>query len=250
MSVVIVTGALRGIGRAIADVILADVNAKVVAVARSQDKLADLSNAYPGRVAVVAGDVTDHQVLVKAVETAVSQYGKLDAVVLNAGVIEPVGAIDAVLVAKWRQHFDVNVFSLVDLIATAMPELRKLHGRIVAVLLGASTHHYTGWYAYGCGKAAVNHLIMSIAEEEPDVTAILIAPGVVKTDMQSDIRTKCADGMGDDAQKFHDLHANDQLLEPDVPGTVYAKLALNGWDKLLNGQYLRFNDDALKAYQK
>lgn len=251
MSVVIVTGASRGIGKAIVDVIVADKANKVVAVARSQDKLEQLQKQYPDQIAIVAGDVADNKTLKDAVKTAVDSYGKIDAVILNAGVIEPVGKIDEVAISAWKQHFDINFFSLVDLVKEAMPELKKSHGRIVAVSLGALTHHYSGWYAYGCGKAAVNHLIMLIADEEKDVTAISVAPGVVNTDMQIDIRTKCGDGMNPDVhKKFMDLHALNELVPPEEPGTVYAKLALNGWSDELNGGYWRYNDEKLAPFQR
>ena len=93
-------------------------------------------------------------------------------------------------------------------------------------------------------------MILSLASDEKDVQAISIAPGVVDTEMQTDIREKFGKNMTPEGlQRFVDLHENRQLASPEEPGTVYAKLALQGWSKDLNGKFLRYNDEILKAYQ-
>ena len=71
-----------------------------------------------------------------------------------------------------------------------------------------------------------------------DVQAISIAPGVVDTEMQTDIREKFGKNMTPEGlQRFVDLHENRQLASPEEPGTVYAKLALQGWSEDLNGKF-------------
>ena len=92
---------------------------------------------------------------------------------------------------------------------------------------------------------------MSLAAEEKDIQAISIAPGVVNTEMQVDIREKFGKGMSAEGlQRFIDLHEKKQLAAPEEPGTVYANLALKGWPQELNGKYLRYNDEVLKSYQE
>ena len=80
---------------------------------------------------------------------------------------------------------------------------------------------------------------MSLRSEEPDIIAIAIRPGTVDTDMQKSLRNEYADVMDpNDKAKFANLKKDGQLLRPDQPGNVMARLALNAPPKL-SGQFLR-----------
>lgn len=249
--VVLLTGASRGIGAAIAHKVLADKRVRLVAVARSLDKLAPLVEQYGSdRVAIVAGDVTETAVSEMAVQTAISHFGQLDVVVLNAGVLDPVAPVAEADIGQWKHLFDVNFFSIVGLVAKALPYLREAHGRVVAVSSGASTTAYSSWGAYGASKAALNHYIMSLGSEEPEIQTVSVAPGVVDTQMQTDIREVFGSKMSAEGLKrFTDLKHNNQLLHPDVPATVYAGLALGEWPDNINGKYLRYNDPVLSLFR-
>ncbi|KAL1580686.1 short chain dehydrogenase [Candida albicans] len=247
----IITGASRGIGKAIAEVLLKDPNTKVVVVARTEAPLEALANKYGSdRVDFVVGDITDSSTSEKAVKSAISKFGQLNSIIANAGVLEPVGPIESTSVDDWKRLYDINLFAVVELIKHSLPHLKKTNGKVIAVSSGAATKAYSGWYAYGSSKAALNHLILSLASDEKDVQAISIAPGVVDTEMQTDIREKFGKNMTPEGlQRFVDLHENRQLASPEEPGTVYAKLALQEWPEDLNGKFLRYNDEILKAYQ-
>lgn len=199
-------------------------------------------------MAVVVGDVSQPETSARAVETAVARFGAVNSLILNAGVLAPVDTVANANVDEWRRLFDINFFAVVDLIQHALPELKKSGGNILAVSSGASTSAYTAWGAYGASKAAVNHLIKTVATEE-GIGALSVAPGVVDTSMQADIRNTFGERMGANLQKFVDLHANNQLLPPEVPAAVYTNLALRGWSDLLNGGYYRYNAEELKPYQ-
>lgn len=232
-----------------AHVLLKSPENRVVAVARSGDELHKLVKSYRDRVAVVVGDVNDQQTSRKAVEAAVEHYGQLDAVVANAGILQPVALVADADIAAWRKLFDINVFAVVDLLQNAIPHLRQSKAaNVVAVLSGASKLGYYSWGAYGASKAALDHLMMTVAAEEKLLHTISIAPGVVDTEMQGDIRTKFSANMKDAAQRFHDLHSSGQLLLPEVPATVLANLAVRGWLDELNGGYFRYSDEKLADY--
>lgn len=220
-----------------------------MAIARSAEALESLKSEYGDRVAVLVLDVAESGTAAKAVKLAVDTFGSVDSLVANAGVLDPVNPVAKADVEKWKTLFDINLFSVVDLVQHALPYLEKSKGKIVAVLSGASTKPYYGWAAYGASKAALNHLIGSIALENPDVSAISIAPGVVATEMQKDIREKFGKNMTPESlQRFVDLHTNDQLLHPDVPATVLVNLAVKGWSEKMDGQYYRVGEEALKEY--
>ena len=225
--------------------------AKVVAIARSQEALQSLKDKYgPDSFDFVAGDVTDENTAQKAIDVALTQFGQIDSIVANAGVLNPVGAINSTSIEDWKKLYDINLFSIVQLIQLSLSELKRTRGKVVAVSSGAATKPYSGWYAYGSSKAALNHLILSLAAEEPSIQAISIAPGVVDTEMQQDIREKFGTSMSKEGlQRFIDLHENKQLAPPEEPGRVLANLALKGWSDELNGQFLRYNDPKLESYK-
>jgi len=223
---------------------------KIVAIARSETQLQSLMEKYgEDRVGVVVGDVSDKKTSLEAVSLAVSKFGQINSIIANAGVLDNVNCLENIDLDGWRRDFDINLFAVVQLVQLSLPELRKTAGNVVAVSSGASTKGYDGWYAYGSTKAALNHFILSLAENEKEIHAISVAPGVVDTNMQADIRNTHSKGMTEaGAQRFIDLHSTRQLLSPDVPATVYVNLALKGWKKELNGSYLRYNDEVLAEY--
>ncbi|KAH3675936.1 hypothetical protein WICMUC_002232 [Wickerhamomyces mucosus] len=244
MTVVIVTGASRGIGKAITDILLNDPSTKVLAVARNEDPLTNLKIKYgEDRVATLAGDVSQENTVKEIIELAISRFGSIDAIVANAGVLNPVDKVENANLTEWKELFNINFFSIVSLVANALPHLRNSKGRVVLVSSGASTKGYV------TSKAALNHYAIQLSSEEKDISVISVAPGVVDTQMQIDIREKFGKNMTPEALKrFTDLKSNHELLDPIVPATIYANLASKGFDKELNGKYLRYNDPLLESY--
>ena len=95
------------------------------------------------------------------------KYKRIDGLILNAGVLEPLGKIasEEITLDQWKQHFDVNFFSLVTALRATLPELRKspLGGRVVFVSSGAATGNTPSWGPYNAGKAALNSLCRLVA---------------------------------------------------------------------------------------
>lgn len=215
---------------------------KLVVVSRTESALKQLESEYgPSRVAILAGDLADTTLGSKAVDLALSRFQRLDSLLINHGVLDPVGRIADTSVDGWVKGFSINVFSAVGLIQAALPELRKTQGRIVLVSSGAATHPYFGWAAYGGTKAVLNHLAATLAVEEPEVTSVSVRPGVVDTQMQVEIREEHTEGMGSDAPRFKALKEEGGLLRPEQPGHVIAKLAVRA-GKEVNGRFLSWND--------
>ncbi|KAL8643484.1 MAG: hypothetical protein Q9226_008340 [Calogaya cf. arnoldii] len=248
--VIIVTGASRGIGLALSQFLLQKPqSAKLVVIARSREPLEDLKAQFPNdQVQVLAGDLSDFSLGQQAVDLATSRWGKLDGMVLNHGVLGPVDRIANNNPKDWSSCFDVNLFSSVAFVAAALPHLRMSRGRIVFTSSGAASKHFTGWGAYGCSKAAVEHLAMEIPVEEPDVIAVSVKPGVVDTDMMRQVRTDHASTQDvKDVELFNKLHKGGKLLQPHQPGNVLARLVLE-CPQELSGKNLAWDDDALKAF--
>ena len=123
---VIVTGASSGIGRAVA-LELARTGAKLIAVARREDRLKQLTHevtAINGRIEIVVGDVTDPQIRRQAIEAAHSNYGGLDILINNAG-IGALGRFEDADPQRVRKVFEVNFFALVEMTRLALPLLKN-----------------------------------------------------------------------------------------------------------------------------
>ncbi|KAF9697002.1 hypothetical protein EKO04_005032 [Ascochyta lentis] len=249
--VIILTGASRGIGLTIAHYLLSQpAQHKLILTSRTASALTTLQNKYgQERVEIVTGDAADPSIATDLVSVATARFGRLDALILNHGSLDPVKKIADSSPSEWRQAYDINVFSAVGMVQAALPELRKTHGRIIITSSGAATGAYQGWAAYGSGKAVLNHLALTLAVEEPDVTTVSIRPGVVDTEMQRAIREEHHKTMSaSDQEKFQGLHKEGKLVRPEQPGGVIANLSLSA-EKGLSGKFLSWDDASLKGYR-
>lgn len=247
--VIILTGASRGVGWAVAHYLLKRSH-NLVLVSRSEKPLRELEKQYQGQVAVLAGDLADFSLAAQAVQLAKSNWKRLDGLIVNHGVLDPVKKISDSSAEEWRKAYDVTFFSAIALCQAAIPALRESNGKIIFTSSGAAAAAYQGWGAYGSSKAAMNHLALTLAKEELEITSIAVRPGIVDTEMQRDIREKHQPAMGSaDGQKFLDLKASDKLLKPEQPGHVMAKLVLDA-PKDLSGNFLQWDAEELKAFQE
>lgn len=120
----------------------------------------------------------------------------------------------------------------------ALPALRQSKGKIVFTSSGAAITAYRGWGLYGSSKAAMNHLALSLGDEEPDVTSVSIRPGMVDTEMQRELREGHATTLEPQVHsKFTAVHRDGKLLKPEQPGHVMAKLVLDA-PSTLTGKFL------------
>ncbi|KAL4926753.1 SDR family oxidoreductase [Aspergillus undulatus] len=247
---IIITGASRGIGLAVTKYLLTQPTLhNVVVIARSAEPLQSLEQQYNGRVAVLNGDLADFSLGQKAVDLALKTFGRLDGLVLNHGILGQVGKIATADLQEWKRGYDVNFFSLVSFVTAALPALREAKGKIVFTSSGASVSAYRGWGLYGSTKAAMNHLALSLGEEEADVVSVSIRPGMVDTEMQRELREDHATTLEPQVhEKFTSVHKEGKLLKPEQPGHVMAKLVL-GAPRELSGKFLSWNDQALEAFQ-
>ncbi|EKD12468.1 uncharacterized protein L3040_008205 [Drepanopeziza brunnea f. sp. 'multigermtubi'] len=244
---ILLTGASRGIGLAIAKFLLKDGH-RLFLVARTAAPMEALKKEFPGQAEFLAADLGDFEVGPKAVSLALSAFTTLDALILNHGTLSPVKRIADSSPEEWRKTYDVNFFSLLAFIQPAIPTLRSSKGRIILTSSGAASSTYSTWGAYGSSKAAMNHLAGTLATEEPNITSIAIRPGVVDTDMQTQVRESHGVMDGKDAEKFKSLFVDGKLLKPEQPGNVMARLAL-GAEEGLSGKFLTWNDKELARYQ-
>jgi NAD(P)-dependent dehydrogenase (short-subunit alcohol dehydrogenase family) len=248
MAVVIVTGASRGLGAAIA-ISAAELGADVVLCARSTNNLESVAaqiRSGGGTALVVPGDISNFAYCQYLVGECIRHFGRIDSLVNNAAIVEPIAPIVEAGMNDWQSNLAVNFLGPVALIQAALPQLRESGGRIINVSSGVAVTTIAGSAAYSSAKAALNHFTRILAIEEPKVTAITLRPGVIDTDMQEVVRQEGKQGMPAETHaRFVAYQKKGELLPPDVPGRAAAKLALYApleW----SGEFITWNDDRVQ----
>ena len=205
--IAVVTGGGRGLGRATA-VALAERGARVAAVARSADQLAEterLAATASGSVTGMAADVADPEAVARLRDEVVGRLGPPTILVNAAGVFGPIALIRDVDPHEWLRTIMIDAvapFLTVNAFLGGM--LDAGWGRIVNVTSAASLHPPGPLNsAYATAKVALNQLTRHLAAEVAGtgVTANVIHPGDVKTDMWADIRDK-ATALGPIAEAY------------------------------------------------
>jgi len=188
MAVAIVTGASRGLGRALAAGLASD-GWQLVIDARGADALAVARDqlAVATTVVAVPGDVTDpgHRDELMA---AAGRLGGPDLLVNNAGILgpSPQPALASYPLDVLREVYEVNVVAPLALTQLALPVLRARGGAVINVTSDAAVEAYPGWGGYGSAKAAMEHASRVLAEEEPDVRVWWVDPGDLRTQMHQE----------------------------------------------------------------
>lgn len=189
--VALVTGASSGIGEATAE-LLADEGASIVLAARRSEDLnalADRIETAGGDALPVETDVTDEDQIRELIDTIEEEYGRLDVLINNAGVmlLSPIESADT---DDWEQMLDVNVLGLMDTTQAALPLLKESEaGHVVNLSSVAGRKAYAGSGAYNASKFGVTAFSEALRQEtlDDDIRVTSIEPGVVDTELQEHI---------------------------------------------------------------
>ncbi|MFD9613737.1 SDR family NAD(P)-dependent oxidoreductase [Streptomyces sp. NPDC059083] len=187
MAVAIITGASKGLGRALAqalagrgwDLVLDARTAKVL------EESAEAARARGARVVALAGDVTEasHR---RELVAAARELGGLDLLVNNAAVLgaEPLVPLADQPLDGFRAALEVNVVAPLALLQEALPLLRAApEGAVLGLTSDAAVTAYRTWGAYGATKAALDLMSAVLAVEEPGLRVWWVDPGSMRTGM-------------------------------------------------------------------
>lgn len=178
-----VTGASRGLGRAVVEAALAAGNS-VIATARKPEQLEDLVAKHGDRVLPLALDVTDNDAVLKAVRAGHDKFGRIDVVVNNAGYGD-VAAVEDVTVESFRAQIDTNFLGVVYVTKAVLPILREQRrGHIFQISSVGGRVGAAGLSAYQSAKWAVGGFSTCLAQEVAPfgVKVTVLEPGGMRTD--------------------------------------------------------------------
>ncbi|WLR52799.1 (S)-benzoin forming benzil reductase [Bacillus tianshenii] len=225
MNIYLITGSSKGLGEAFVKTVLKEGNI-VYAIARSKsEKLATIHTQGNGILEQLSYDLSDISGLSAFMNSLFGRIPleKADTITLinNAGIVEPMKPIERCNSAEIERSFQVNTVAPMALTSEFLQHTEEFKGKkyILNISSGAANRSVYGWSVYSATKAALDRFTESAAleerEKENPTKIIAIAPGVVDTNMQSQIRATNKDDFKD-VENFRSLKENDQLLKPEA----------------------------------
>jgi NAD(P)-dependent dehydrogenase (short-subunit alcohol dehydrogenase family) len=246
--VAIVTGAGRGLGRAVSET-LAALGAAVVLASRNAPELDEVVKVIKrsgGKALAQTADVADERQVQDLALATARWVGPASILVNCAGMVDPMAPLARSDPALWLRNVAINVGGTYLPTRAVLPGmLDRGFGRIVNISSGAATRPSAGWTAYSASKAAVVQLTRSLALEieGTGVTACAFNPGAMDTEMQERIR-RASPADFPRADEYRAAAREGRLIDPKLPARAIAYLALPG--TLQNGKALDYEDEALR----
>jgi NAD(P)-dependent dehydrogenase (short-subunit alcohol dehydrogenase family) len=237
---VLITGASRGIGADTARV-FASQGADVFLLARSEGAINALADELGEKAVALACDVARFGDVNAAVKAAVDKTGRLDVVINNAGLIEPVSRMSESDPEAWGEVIDVNLKGVYYGMRAALPIMQKQgHGTILTISSGAAHSPLEGWSQYCASKAGAAMLTRCAHKEhgEEGLRIMGLSPGTVATEMQVAIK---ASGVNPVSQLDPSVH-----IPADWPARAMLWMCSPDADEFL-GEEISLRDEAIRA---
>jgi 3-oxoacyl-[acyl-carrier protein] reductase len=190
--VAIVTGAGRGIGRAIA-IAFAQEGADIIAVSRTSQEIEETARqirALGSHVLALKADVSNREDVSEIIKSVTQDFGKVDILVNNAGIQGPIGPVIENDVDQWIETIHINLIGTFLCARAVLPIMIKRRcGKVINLSGGGATSPRPYFTAYAASKAAVVRFTESVAQEvkEFNIQVNAIAPGAVNTKMVTQV---------------------------------------------------------------
>ncbi|BAZ70658.1 short-chain dehydrogenase/reductase SDR (plasmid) [Fischerella sp. NIES-4106] len=178
-----ITGSSKGLGRALAETVL-ERGEIVVLTARNPEQIEDLAASFPNQTLAVQLDVTKPEEVREAVKQAITNFGRIDVLVNNAGY-GVLGAIEEVSNEEVRRQFETNFFAVLEVLRTVLPHMRKQRsGHIINVSSVGGFVSYAGTGIYNGTKFAIEGISEALAQEVTPlgIKITIVEPGAFRTD--------------------------------------------------------------------
>jgi NAD(P)-dependent dehydrogenase (short-subunit alcohol dehydrogenase family) len=219
MTTWLITGCSTGLGRALAQTVLAHGHNAVV-TARNVNAVKDIAADFPDTALALPLDVTDKEQISTAVQQAQARFGGIDVLVNNAGYGYR-AAVEEADDADIRQLFDTNLFGAVDMIKAVLPDMRaKRAGAILNISSIGARISPAGSGYYSATKAALEGLSGSLHKElQPlGISVTAIEPGAFRTDFAGRSLTQSATAIPDYAETAGKRRKENDTVHGTQPG--------------------------------
>lgn len=240
----LVTGAGRGLGRAIALAMSAE-GARTAIISRSAGELEEVASQMEGESFVFAGDVSKPENVSRMVRQTQERFSRIDILVNNAGIIGPVRFMEDAGERSWRRTLDVNLNGAFLFAKAVVPVMRDQGGgKIINIVSGLGRMPFPKFCAYSVSKAGLIQLTLSLSDELKDlgIRVNAIDPGVMDTKMQEELRGTGPEVLGESISRhFLDYKKKGQLKDPGEVARLAVFLASSDADHL-NGQIGTLDD--------
>ena len=246
--IAIITGAGRGIGRAIA-IAFAKEGAKVSLVARTISELeetAQLIEEYGSTSLVIPTDVTQPSSVASMVQETVSQYGRVDILVNNAGVPGPIGALQNNKIDDWIKTIQVNVIGPYLCCKSVVPLMTNQGGGKIINLAGAGANNaWANLSAYCTSKAGVVRMteVLALELENKNIQVNALGPGSIHTRMWEELRNGAESANATKIQEIGDRVLSGGGASLENPAELAVFLASDDSGKLSGRLISAVTDD-------
>ena len=207
----VITGASRGLGAGFAQV-FREHGMRLALCARGEPVLAEDEAVLRRRV-----DVANEAEVARFAEEAAKHLGPIDLWVNNAGVLEPIASLRDCEPDAIRRHVEINLLGVFWGTQAFVRHRRALGGGgvLLNISSGAARHPYAGWAAYCAAKAAVDRLteVVALEEEAIGLRCLAVAPGVIDTHMQEQIRASRPEDFPQ-VERFREMKAQESFNTP------------------------------------
>ena len=200
--IIVITGASSGLGEAAARHLAAQ-GAKVVLGARRAERieaLAEEIRTAGGEALPIATDVTDRAQVANLIDTAVRDFGRVDVLINNAGIM-PLSALESLKVDEWDRMIDVNIRGVLYGIAAALPHMKaQRSGHVITTASVAGHLIFPASSVYSGTKFAVRAICEGFRQEVKDynIRTTIVSPGAVKTELLDHISDEAVQGANRD----------------------------------------------------
>lgn len=219
---ILITGVSRGLGHGLAHACLTRGD-HVLGLGRNGTT--DLESQPNFQFA--RADITDKDKCAAALDSLLSDHQRLDCVILNAGVLGPIADMRDQEIDAMKEVLEVNLWANKNLLDLLLGRALPLT-QIVAISSGASVNGNRGWGGYSLSKAALNMLVKLYANERKDIHFSALAPGLVDTGMQQQIRELPDDTPFPSVTKLKQASGTDAMPDP----AIAAQRVLEAVDRL------------------
>ena len=227
----LVTGASSGIGRFLS-LELVNSGFTVIALSRDSEHLRTLGKEIQkidSNSMIIACDLSSQSDIAKSCDMILDECQELSGIVHNAGVIDPIKPMSEADFRDWNYLIQVNLLGVQDMTQRLYPLIDgKKHTRVTTISSGASKYPIGSWSAYCVSKAGLDMWTRCLAEEgqERNISAISVAPGIVDTNMQVNIRSSSPEDFPLHPH-FVDYHESGQLVDPEEVAKQLLDLVTN-----------------------